>query len=158
MNRLLVGTALLVGVAVAPSCRAADEDDVQAAFVEFQAALKSGDPEKIWPLLVKETQDNADKAASLLKRNYEKAKPAEKKVLEKAFGLSDVELKDVTGKVYLKSKRFLGKYHEIPGSKFDKATVEGDKATVNYTEDDGDKEKLALVKQDDKWKVSIRVE
>jgi len=158
MNRLLIASALLVGAAVSPACRGAEEDDARAAFTAFQAALKAGDPEKIWPLLDTKTQGDADKAAAALKANYAKAKPAEKATLEKAFGLSAAEIKDVTGKVYLKSKRFLGKYHEIPGSKFDKATVEGDKATINYTEEDGDKEKLSLVRQDGKWKVSIRVE
>jgi hypothetical protein len=158
MKPLLAGTALLVGAVVSPLCRGAEADDAKGAFTDFQAALKSGDPEKIWPLLDIKTQADADKAAATLKANYAKAKPADKAVLEKAFGLKADEIKDVTGKVYLKSKRFLGKYHEIPGSKFDKATIDGDKATINYTEEDGDKEKLSLVKQDGKWKVSIRVE
>jgi hypothetical protein len=158
MNRLIIGTALVVGVVMPPVCCAADADEVRAAFTGFQAALKSGDPEKIWPLLDSKAQSDADKAAAALKATYGKAKPAEKEKLEKALGLSAAEIKDVTGKVYLKSKRFLGKYHEIPGSKFDKATIDGDKAAVNYTEDDGDKEKLDLVRQDGKWKVSIRVD
>ena len=36
-----------------------------------------------------------------------------------------------------------------------KTDVQGDKATVNYLESDGDKEKLTLVKEDGKWKVSL---
>jgi hypothetical protein len=151
-------TALFLGAVVLPVCRGAENDDVQAAFTAFQAALKSGEPEKIWPLLDSKTQADADKAAAALKVSYGKAKPAEKTALEKAFGLSAAEITGVTGKVYLKSKRFLGKYHELPGSKFDKATVDGDKATVNYTEEDNDKQKLSLVKQDGEWKVLIRVE
>ena len=63
----------------------------------------------------------------------------------------------ITGKLYLKAKPFLGKYREVPGSKIDKVTVEGDKATVHYTEDDGDKETLPLVKQDGKWRLSVAV-
>ena len=158
MNRLLVGAMLLAGAVAAPWCLGAEEDNVRAAFTAFQAALKSGDGEKIWPLLDAKTQAAADKAATALKTNYGKAKPADKTALEKAYGLSAAEIVGVTGKVYLKSKRFAGKYHEIPGSKFDKATVDGDKAIVNYTEEDGDKEKLSLVREDGKWKVSIRVE
>jgi hypothetical protein len=158
MNRLLFGAALAVGTVVSPMCHASDADDAKAAFIAFQKALESKDPERIWSLLDAKTQADADKAAAALKTNYGKAKAAEKAALEKAFGLSADEIKDVTGKVYLKSKRFVGKYHEIPGSEFKKATVDGDKATIDYTEADGDKEKLSLVKQDGKWKVSIRVE
>jgi hypothetical protein len=158
MNRLLIGTALVLSTVVSPAARAADADDVEAAFAAFQKALDAKDPEKIWSLLDTKTQADAEKAAATLKASYGKAKPAEKMALEKAFGLSAGEIKEVTGKVYLKSKRFAGKYHEIPGSTFNKATVDGDKATVDYTEADLDKVKLSLVKQDGKWKVSIRVE
>jgi hypothetical protein len=158
MNRLLFGAAVVVGAVAPPMCHAADADDAKAAFVAFQKALESKDPEKIWPLFDAKTQADADKAAAALKTNYAKAKAAEKAALEKAFGLSADEIRDVTGKVYLKSKRFVGKYHEIPGSKITGATVDGDKATIDYTEEDGDKVKLSLVKQDGKWKVSIRVD
>jgi hypothetical protein len=158
MKRLLIGMALLAGALVSPVCRAADEDDVKAVFAALQAGLKSGDPDKIWPLLDSKTQADADKAAATLKAAYAKATPAGKAKAEKDLGLTAAELNNLTGKVYLKSKRFLGKYHEIPGSKFDKAEVEGDKATVHYTEKDNDKVKLSLVRQDGKWKVSIRVE
>ena len=158
MNRLLFGTALVVGAVMSPMCRADDADDAKAAFSAFQKALESKDPEKIWPLLDAKTQADADKAAAALKTTYGKATAAEKAALEKAFGLSADEIKDVTGKVYLKSKRFVGKYHEIPGSTFDKAVIDGDKATVHYTEEDKDKVKLDLVRKDGKWKVSIRVD
>ena len=158
MNRLLLGTTLLLGVAAPTACRGAEEEDAKAAFATFQAALKSGDPEKVWPLLDAKTQADVEKAAASLKTSHGKAKAADKVALEKAFGLTSAEISALSGKVYLKSKRFLGKYHEIPGSKFDKATVDGDKATIAYTEEDGDKEKLSLVKQDGKWKVSVRVE
>jgi hypothetical protein len=35
--------------------------------------------------------------------------------------------------------------------------VDGDKATVFYTEEDGDKEKLSLVRQGGKWKFFLKV-
>ena len=38
-----------------------------------------------------------------------------------------------------------------------KVMVDGDKATVFYEEEDGDKEKLELVRQDGKWKVIVKV-
>ena len=40
-------------------------------------------------------------------------------------------------------------------ARIEKITVQGDRATVNYVEPDGDKEKLGLVKQDGRWKVSV---
>ena len=119
MNRLLIGMGLLLSAVVVPVCWGAEEDDARAAFTAFQASLKSGDPEKMWPLLDTKTQADADKAAAALKTSYGKAKPAEKTALEKAFGLTAAEMTAVSGKVYLKSKRFLGKYHEIPDSKLD---------------------------------------
>jgi hypothetical protein len=157
MNRLLVATTLLAGALVSP-CRAAEEDDAKKTFNDFQAALKSADAEKMWELLDTKARAAADKAADALKKNYAKAKAADKLVLEKTFGLDAKEIAALTGKVYLKSKRFAGKYHEIPGSEITAAKVEGDKATISYTEADGDKEKLSLVREDGKWKVSIRVE
>jgi hypothetical protein len=35
-------------------------------------------------------------------------------------------------------------------------SVDGNKATVDYTEADGDQEKLHLVRQDGKWKLSLK--
>jgi hypothetical protein len=150
--------AVLIASSVAPNAvRAADEEDVKAAFTSFQAAIKAADHEKIWLLVDTATQADADKYAKTVQTSYGKAGDDEKAKLEKAFGLSADEMSKITGKLYLKSKPFIGKYHEVPGSKIDKVTIEGDKATVNYTEEDGDKEKLQLVKQDGKWKLSVRV-
>jgi hypothetical protein len=148
-----LAASLLAGTAV----RAADEDDAKEAFTAFQAAIKAADHEKLWSLVDTATQADADKYAKTVQASYAKAGDDEKAKLEKAFGLSADEMSKITGKLFLKSKPFLGKYHEVPGSKIDKVTVEGDKATVNYTEEDGDKEKLQLVKQDGKWKLSVRV-
>jgi hypothetical protein len=143
--------------AVAPSARADAEDDVRAAFAAYQAALKSGDPEKIWPLLDSDTQAAAEKVAKTYRESYEKANDTDKAKLEKSFGLKAEEMAKMTGKVYLKSKRFLGKYDEIPGSKLTKVTIKGNEATVDYTEEDGDKEKLQMVRQDGKWKVVVKI-
>ena len=60
-----------------------------------------------------------------------------------------------TGKEFLKTKRFHGKYDELPDSKIEKVTVQGDQATIAYVELDGDKEKLILVREQGEWKVSI---
>ncbi len=141
----------------ATAVRADAEEDVKAAFVAFQAALKAGGHEKIWALLDTTTRDDADKHAKAVQTSYGKAGDDEKAKLEKAFGLSADDMSKLTGKLYLKSKSFLAKYRDVPGSKIDKVAIDGDKAAVNYTEEDGDKEKLELLKQDGKWKLSIRV-
>ena len=46
-------------------------------------------------------------------------------------------------------------YDEVPGSMIDKVTPEGDSATVFYTEEDRDKKRLKLVRQNGQWKVSL---
>src|SRR5207302_20692 len=102
-------------------------------------------------------QVEADAYAKAVQAAYSKSNDDEKAKLEKAFGLSADEMTKLKGKLYLKSKPFLKKYREVPGSKIDKVPLDGEKATVNYTEEDNDKEKLELVRQDGKWKLSIPV-
>jgi hypothetical protein len=157
---LRIALALLLAWAVRPALGlAADEDDVRAAFKDFQQALKAGDPEKIWPLMDKSSQDEAEKNAKTLRDGYDKSDAKKKADIEKAMGLSADEMAKLTGKLYTKSKRFLGKkpYDEIPTSKIDperKVTINGDKATLFYIEADGDKVEIGLVRQDRKWKFS----
>jgi hypothetical protein len=135
----------------------ADEDKVKEAFAALQAGIKAGDVDKLWPLLDTTTQKAVEKAATALAAEYDKAKPEGKAQLEKLFGLSAEEMGKLKTepKLFVKTKRFIGKWHEVPGSKVDKVTVSDDKATLNYTEDDGDKEKLEFVKQDGKWKAVL---
>lgn len=139
----------------APPPAGSEEEAVQKAFATFQEAMKAKDGEKLFGLLDTDSQAEATRAAQTIKDAYAKATPAEKGETEKALGLPAAEVAALDAKGFLKSKRFLGKYHEIPDSKFEKATVQGDKATANYIEDDGDKVKLEMVKQGGAWKVSI---
>jgi hypothetical protein len=139
----------------APEPGADDTTAVREVFTSFQKALKDAHAEKIWDLLDADSRDDADRAAKGLRDKYAKASGDEKKAQEKDLGLSADELGKLTGKTFLKSKRFLGKYHEVHDSKFDKASVQGDKATVNYVEEDGDKEKFNLVREGGKWKLIV---
>ena len=157
IRMLRIGLALLAAGTVQPALSlAADEDDVRAAFQSFQQALKAGDPDKIWPLMDKASQDAAEKNARTLREGYEKADAKKKAEIEKAMGLSAAELAKLNGKLYTKSKRFLGKkpYDEIPTSKIEKVAISGDKATIHYIEADGDKLEIVAVRQDGKWKFS----
>lgn len=132
----------------------AAEKPVREAFTGFVEAVKAKDAAQIWKLLDKESQTAADKAAKAVRKAFADASPADKAKLEKALGLGASELANLTGEGFLKTKGFHGKYHEVPGSKIDKVTVQGNRATVFYTEEDGDKEKLRLVQQGGAWKVS----
>jgi hypothetical protein len=142
-----------------PPAAGSEEEAVQKAFTALQEAMKAKDGEKLFALLDSDSQADAERAAQALKDAYSKAPPAEKTEKEKALGLSAAELSALDAKGFLKSKQFLGykNYHEIPTSKFEKATVQGDKATLNYIEDDGDHEKLSYVKQGGAWKLSIPI-
>jgi hypothetical protein len=99
------------------------------------------------------SQAEAEQAAKSIQTAYAKAGAEEKAKQEEALGLTAGELSGLTGKGFLKTKRFPGKYRELPESTIEKVTVEGDNATVHYLEPDGDKEKLILVRQEGQWKV-----
>jgi hypothetical protein len=131
------------------------DEEVRATFVAFQQTLKAKDADKLWSLLAADSQADAERKAKSVRDAYAKANPKERAEQEKTLGLASAELESLKGVGFLKSKRFLGKYDEIPGSKVDKIDVKGDKAVVNYIEDDGDKEKLELIREQGKWKVVV---
>jgi len=132
------------------------EGPVRQTFAALQAALKARDADKVWKLLDSESQADAERAAKAVQATYAKSDhPKEKSEQEKALGLPGAELAGLTAAGFLKTKRFHGKYEELSESKIDKVTLQGDNATVAYTEPDGDKEKLGLVRQDSQWKVSL---
>jgi len=131
-----------------------DEKQVRQAFTALQEALKAKDAEKIWGLLDADGQADAESRARAVRDAYAKASPAEKAKQEKQLGLPGKELSTLKGIGYLKTRLFLGKHHEIPDSEIEKVTVQGDQATVFYVEEDGDHEKLKLVREGGKWKVS----
>jgi hypothetical protein len=164
--RLFTGCAIALLAALAwgctthvnsptPAAAAGDEAAVRAVFADFQAALKTRDADKLWGLLDEDSRAEAERAAKVLKGEYDKAPAATKGEREKELGLTAAELATLAGAGFLKTKRFHGKYDEVPDSKVEKVTVQGDKATVNYLEPDGDKEKLSLVRQGGAWKLSV---
>lgn len=153
---MLAGCDTKTGGTSAPAAGTAkDEEQVRQVFLDFQSALKARDPDKVWALLDADSQAEAERAAQAIQAAYAKATAAEKAEMEKALGLDGKELAALKGPGFLKSKRFHGKYDEVPESKLEKVTVQGDAASVNYTEPDGDKEKFSLVRQEGHWKLSI---
>src|SRR5207248_1860527 len=131
-----------------PSGGGSEEEKVRETFAALQGALKAGDADKVWDLLDPDSRADAERAAGAVKSAYEKADAGEKAEKEKNLGLAAAELSALTGKGYLKTKRFLGSHDEIPGSKVQKVTVKGDNATLIFLEPDGDTPTLKLVRQE----------
>jgi hypothetical protein len=129
---------------------AAGEDDVRLAWGNLQKAIKTRDADKIWGLLDSDSQSDADRAAKAVKTAF--GKSSDKADFEKKYGLTGPELAGMNGKLFLKSNRFHGKYHEVPGSKLESVKVKGETARLNYVEEDGDKEKFSLVRQKGQWR------
>jgi hypothetical protein len=152
---LLFIVALVAGCTNAPSGGGDPQAQVKTAFDSLQAALKAKDADKIWGLIDKDTQADADRAAKAWKEEYAKADADKTK---KDLGITADELAKLDGKSFLKTEAFhAGKIDELAKGKFDKATVLGDSAVVNYIEPDQDKEKLTMTKQDGQWKAKLSV-
>ena len=131
------------------------EGPVRETFASLQKALKDRDADKLWMLLDRESRADAERAARAVQAAYAKADAQGKSEQEKALGLTGAELAGLTAVGFLKTKRFHGKYEELSESKIDKVALQKNGATVAYTEPDGDKEKLSLVREDGQWKVSL---
>jgi len=139
----------------AHSAQGKAEDEVKDAFGKLQGAIKAKDNGKIWGLLDTDSQADAERTAKVVKGLYKKANDKEKGEHEKDLGLSAAEINKLDGQLLLKTKAFLAKYDEIPGSKITGVTIQGDSATLNYLEADGDKEKLTYTRQEGKWKAAL---
>ena len=133
----------------------AGEDDIRGAFGQLQKAVKARDAEKIWDLVDSDTQADAGRAAKAVGAAY--VKSAAKADFEKKYGLSAKELADMSGKLFIKSNRFHGKYYEVPDSKITGVTVKGDTAKLMFVEEDGDKITFPLVKQKGAWKFILKM-
>jgi hypothetical protein len=159
-----LGCLVLLACSFAIGCQkptehsaANEEEAVSKVVLAFQAALKTRDADTLWSLLDSDSQADAERAAKTIREGFAKATADKKAEQEKALGLPGADLATLTGTGFLKTNRFIGKYHEVPGSTIDKVTPQGDTAKVDYTEEDGDHETLKLVRQDGKWKLSLRM-
>jgi hypothetical protein len=148
-------TTVLILAQPGHSAQGKVEDEVKDAFGKLQAAIKGKDAAKIWDLLDSTTQADADRSAKLVKNAYKKADDKLKAKQVEALGLKAEEIPNLDGKGLLKTKPFFAKYHEIADSKITGISVQGDSATLNYLEPDGDKEKLNYSKQGGMWKAAL---
>jgi hypothetical protein len=168
MKRILFGWWLVLAAGLvgcgskSPESKAKDtaqkgEEEIKQAFVYLQDAIKAKDANKIWNLLDKDSQADADREARIVKETYAKLPDMDKAGLEKKMELSAKELADMSGKDYVKSKRFFGKHYEIPGSKVDKITVAGASATLVFLEEDGDRITTKLARENGQWKFNLEI-
>jgi hypothetical protein len=146
--------AFVLGCSKAPDSPAANQEAaVREQFAQLQAALKNRDTDKLWTLLDSKSQAEAERAAKDIQTTHHKASAEEQAKQTDVLGLTATEVAGLTGKGFLKTKRFQKKYEELPESKIDRVVVEADSATVYYLEPDGDKEKAILIRQDGRWKL-----
>jgi hypothetical protein len=148
-----------VGCSKPPASSAADsaEADVRAVVTALQAAIKDKDADRLWALLDSKSQTEADQAAVAVQGKYKLAGAAGKPALEKEYGLPGKDLEKLDGPGYLRTAPFWKKYHELSDADITQVTVVGKKATVYYTEKDGDKEKFDLAQRDGKWKAQLTI-
>jgi hypothetical protein len=132
-----------------------DEAAIKQAFESFQKAITDKDAKTLWSLLDADSQTDAEREAKGLREAYAKASAEERSKQENELGVAGSKLESLKGVDFLATKRFTGKYHEVPGSKIDKVEVKGDKATLHSIEEDGDLVKFPLVRQEGKWKLTV---
>lgn len=150
--------AFATGLAGCPadSAKKGDEE-VRQAWTALQSAVKAKDPDKLWELLDKDSQSDAERQAKAAQETYSKLADKDKADYEEKLGLTSKELSDMTGKWYVKSKVFYKKHYEIPDSKLDKVAVTGETAKLNFIEPDDDDMKMSLVRDKGRWRFNMSI-
>jgi hypothetical protein len=165
-KRCLIGLLLLVlagvcGCTKPPTVSAPQSSDeepqVRARFAQFQKALKERDAAQLWAMLAKQTQTDGERAARTLHAEYDKADDATKGRMQKELGLSAADLAQLTGRDLVRTKIFDKRYEEPRDGKFERAIVQGDQATVYFRDEEGDEEKLILLREEGQWKLWLKI-
>jgi hypothetical protein len=156
-----LGMALLVGASgCAKPAEAPPVDEgaaVRARFEEFQKTLGEHDADRLWAMLSRQSRDEAERAARVLRAEYEKADAKKRAEQEKTLGLSGAELAKLTGRDFLKTRRFEAKYKEAREGKFERVSAQGDTATVYFVDDEGDREKILLLREEGQWQLWLKM-
>jgi len=145
----------------APSAAAASEQEqVKAAFVTLQKALKDRNVDQVWDLLDKVSQADAEKQAKAWKDHLGKAE-ADK--VKKDLGITLDELAKLNGKSYLRTEAFFEKEieelvqtKEIQEVKIDPSRK--DEATVYYLDPKGERDHVKFFRQGGKWLARLKME
>jgi len=154
--------AWVLALAAGCSCNQAsqvkpEEAQARQVFHTFQVAVRSRDVETLWDLLHSQSRADIEAATQLIREDFAKADAEEKTRQAVALGLMSDEVAQLTAKEFLKTRRFAERYRELPDSEIDQVTVEDDRATVTYLEEDGDRDSLSLRREGGSWKVAIAV-
>jgi hypothetical protein len=135
----------------------------EAAFKDFQAAIKAKDADKLWNVMSKDAQTKAERTASSISEQLkmldklppEQRKLAEEKMAE-ALGVTAADLKTLDGKklfsISLKNPKTEEALKNVASATLENVKVEGDKATG--TVKTGTKsDTLHFVKEGGSWKL-----
>lgn len=146
----LLGAA---GCGKAPEAAPADEEPaVRARFEELQKALKEHDPEQLNLLLSIESQANAQGVAHALRSSFARADEKALERYRKELDISREDMARLNGPMFFKTRPFLEKYKEARDGKYERASIQGDNATLYYRDEEGEREKLLLVRENGEWK------
>jgi hypothetical protein len=141
----------------------------EAAFKEFQAAIKAKDADKAWNLMSKSAQDQMDEMSKPVKESLkildklppEARKPAEDMMAQK-LGMTVDDLKAIDGKkmfsLALKNPDKLGagaaeSFNEMSSATLESVKVEGDKAT-GTVKTSKKSDTIHFVKEGGSWKIT----
>jgi hypothetical protein len=156
-------------------CGGGGASSPDAAFKDYQAAMKAKDGDKVWNLTSKEGRGHIDEAAKMMKaqvneglKQLDKLTGEQKKIAEKLmdeqiskmFGMTVGEITKMDGKglltFMLKNAEKMGKgdeINEITGATLQDLKVEGDKATAKV-KTAKKTEPISFVKEEGSWKVT----
>jgi hypothetical protein len=134
-----------------------EEPRIRARFEEFRDALQARDAERLWAMLSRQSQADAERAARTLRTEHDKADPQSKAEQEKELGLSAADLSKLTGRDLMRTRPFQERYEEARDGKFERASVKDDNATVYFRDDEGDREKLIMLREGEQWKLWLKV-
>jgi hypothetical protein len=140
----------------------------EAAFKEFQAAVKAKDGDKAWNLLSKDAQSQMEVGVKTIKallepmfKQLEKATPAELKAAEEKMGMTLAEFKALDAKGFFTlglkkaDKAPQGKgLDEIASATLENVKVEGDKAT-GTVKTANKSVPIQFVKEGGSWKIML---
>jgi hypothetical protein len=133
----------------------AAQGEVRQLFTDFQSAVKKRDGDKLWDLIAERSQQAADSKAGAIKEAFAGGDDKKKTEIEKEQDLSAAELKDLTGKRYLKSKEFAGKYQKVADGQLLQIVAKGEDAHVACKEADGAAMQFKLVQEKQRWKLVV---
>ena len=154
----LLLTALLgaIGCAKTPEAAPVDEEPaVRARFEELQKALKERDPERLNRLLAIESQANAHFVAHTLRSAFARADEKTLERYRKELGISLEDMTRFNGPMFLKTRPFLAEYARLSDAMLERVSIQGENATVSCRNEEGELEKLFLIRQDGEWKFQL---